>query len=91
MVLSIGWCLKKAMKRRKKNKQQEKFFVRNGGLLLQRQVSTSVSVASEVAEALSYLHSAATMMEEDRVLDILDSRITVDGVQEEIISFAVLA
>ncbi|KAJ9691224.1 hypothetical protein PVL29_013411 [Vitis rotundifolia] len=46
ILLVIGFWLHQELKKRKKNKLKQKFFKKNGGLLLQQQISSTSSIGS---------------------------------------------
>ncbi|CAI8590344.1 unnamed protein product [Vicia faba] len=70
VVFLIGlWLFYKAMKRRMINKRKEKFFKRNGGLLLQKRMSSGdVNVDKTILFTLKDLKKATENFNKDRVL-----------------------
>ncbi|KAL5573813.1 hypothetical protein UlMin_023410 [Ulmus minor] len=70
LLLIIGsWCLRKVIKKRKRVRRKEKFFKRNGGLLLQKELSsTTVNVEKTKIFNSKELKKATDNFNVDRIL-----------------------
>ncbi|KAJ0013887.1 hypothetical protein Pint_20400 [Pistacia integerrima] len=105
LLLVIGvWWLYKFIRKRKAIKLKHKFFKRNGGLLLQQQLSstegniekTRLFTSKELEKATDNYNAnrilgqggQGTVYKENRLFDILDVRVSKEGENKEIMNVA---
>ncbi|KAL4354440.1 hypothetical protein GQ457_06G000730 [Hibiscus cannabinus] len=82
-LLIATWQMRKAWKKRQDIKLKQKYFKRNGG---QKPI-----LSDQTEEARSLISYFLLSMQEDSLLDILDSTIVNDSSEREIIAMAKLA